>query len=147
MKKTQAGISIIENMVAMTVLAIAGFSFLASSVMAITMKRVGIERSAASRAANTAVNPIFYQRGNRNGLISELNAFPKTITEDETHKSYTVSVASMQDHTGSTVTVGSLPTHGVLILTLSVPYSERIGVAGQNNNLTKTLTPSYTLEF
>lgn len=142
--KHQKGLSIIENLVAMAVLSIAGFGFIATSVASIGMMKTGIERSAAARAASSVANGLYYQRGNSAGLAAELLSFPKTVVEDETHKTYTVELASLNDHAGSAVSAASLPTHGVVVMTLAVPYSER---PGSMQSVPKTLHQTYTMDF
>jgi len=143
--KNQKGFSIIENMVAMSVMGIASFGFIATSVTAISMKKAGIERSAAARAADTAVNPLFYLRGDKVSLVNEISSFPKTVNEKETGRNYEITIASMQDHAGSAVSAASLGDHGVVLLTLNVPYSDRIGTGVGVAN--KFISPTYTLKF
>lgn len=144
--KKQNGFTIIENLVAMSVMSIAAFGYIASTVTAITMKKTGVERTAAARAADTAVNPVFYLRGDRASLINEIASFPKVVNEKETRKDYTVSIAALQDHSGATVTTGSLPAHGILLMTVNVPYTDKIG-ASAGGALNKSVSPTYTVEF
>lgn len=146
MKKEQGGFSLVENLVSITLLGIVASGFIASSVAAVGMKNTGLQRSAATRAASTAMEPVFYQRGSRAGLQAALAGFPKSITENGTHKTYAVSIASVQDYTGTTVDPTALPAHGVIVITLSVPYSGSLGNTGAAAQ-TKTITPSYTMEF
>lgn len=143
MKNQQGGFSLIENMVSIMLLGLLAFGFIASSVTAIGMKKAGLQRSAAARAASTAMEPVFYQRGNRNGLQSALATFPKSITESETHQTYLVSITAINDHAGAAVNPSALPANGVIVITLSVPYSENTG----GGVSTKTITPSYVTEF
>jgi len=144
MMNNQNGMSIIENLVAMTVLSIAGFGFIATSVASIGMMKTGVERSAAARAASSVANTLYYQRGNRAGLAAELISFPKTVVEDETHKTYTVEIASLNNHVGSAVSASALPKHGVMVMTLAVNYSERPGLM---QSVKKTLHQTYTMDF
>lgn len=146
MKRKQGGFSLIENLVSITLLGIVASGFIASSVAAVGMKNTGLQRSAATRAASTAMEPVFYQRGSRIGLQAALAGFPKSITESGTHKTYIASIASVRDYAGATIDPATLPAHGVIVITLSVPYSGSPGNTGTAAQ-TKTITPSYTMEF
>lgn len=144
MKNAQRGFSIIEGMVSMLVLSITAFGFLGSTVVSMSMKRTGMERSSAARAADSAMESLFYNKGNRDGLVLAMSNFPKQITSQGTSKAYTVSLLSMHDHVGNAADINALPAHGVIVVTLSVPYSENRSVGAAS---TKTITPSYVMEF
>jgi len=142
--KYQKGLSIVENLVAISILAIAGFGFVAMSVVSIGMMRTSVERNAASRAISLVAEGIYNQRANSSNLSTALLSFPKKVVESEINKTYMVDLVSLNDYAGSAVSATSIPAHGILIMTLSTHFSER---SGSPQSVQKTLYKTYTIDF
>ncbi|MEW6563779.1 MAG: hypothetical protein AB1400_11290 [Pseudomonadota bacterium] len=119
----QTGFSIMEAMVAALVLAIAGFAFVASQVSGIMTQKESTSKHAAMVAGQQAAESLIaLTNKGQTAVAAALAAYPRSIYSPETRKNLQVSIARVEDSSGSAVNIGTLPVNAVLTVVLSVPY-------------------------
>lgn len=142
--RRQAGFSLVENMVAVSILMLVLMGSMASSALSKSVERVAVLRSAAIRAVGIAVAPVQAKKGQAAQLYAALKAFPKNVYLAETHLTYTVSLAAITDYTGAAVNLNVAPVgNEVMFATFSTSYVERIG----GGSRTVSVTPTYVFSF
>lgn len=138
--KNQRGFNLIEVMIALFIMMICFAGFTKAYAFCMQNKNTSQARYEAQRVAQTAISPVLANNGDITLLQTELQKFPKTITEGK--NTFTVSVSKIVDWNGNAVDITQPVTQSSpLIVYLSVPIKSNVG--GTHN----TVEPTYVIYF